>query len=691
MRINSREKIFAQYSVSPDPSITHRALILGCIAKGKTYVINPCLNNESRAAISCIKKLGAKVKIKNGVVEIKPPKMLSSGGRIDCECSETVMRFLCGIAAGSGMRLELTGDRRLCQHSMRNVKEPLEAMGATVALKNYSVPPILVEGETVRPIDYFLPIGSSQVKSSILLCALTGKVRAIVKEGTRSRNHMEILLKEMGADITVDEKNNSVDMKESEIKGKKLYVCGDFTEAVYYLAQGLLSGRTECKNVGVNPTRTRVLQLFRRMGAKIKITNRRMLCGEPIADIVAEKSDLKAILVTDEEAYSVFDELPALAVVMGMARGESVIAEHKAIKDLDADLFDEISGAIRSVGGNCRRFSSPDAAGIAIKGVERYRGGNVKCGYSASVGMAAAVALTVSEEGGEIEDEYVIDAQYPQFSETLGLNSFAYVCKRVHSSDISEAHAFLFGKSGLSNYSFGVKEIRATKKISSEIKEFDGFEVCPEFAGEAAKKTLKYKGVAKTTKSPDAVKGSAGIATDGFALSAALKRAQIATDGAKVLLLGSGIAAKNIAETLIGEKASVSVYDPEKSGVDLKKKMNEQAFALGELSKDVKYDLIVNTTAFGAGGKTGISPIDDEIIANAGNVADFSRTEGGTELEKLAASHGIKTINGEELAFYKTYVAVSLFSSAEPDINAAAGLYDEYKRDEYKRAEKPSE
>ena len=283
------------------------------------------------------------------------------------------MRFLCGIAAGSGMRLELTGDRRLCQHSMRNVKEPLEAMGATVALKNYSVPPILVEGETVRPIDYFLPIGSSQVKSSILLCALTGKVRAIVKEGTRSRNHMEILLKEMGADITVDEKNNSVDMKESEIKGKKLYVCGDFTEAVYYLAQGLLSGRTECKNVGVNPTRTRVLQLFRRMGAKIKITNRRMLCGEPIADIVAEKSDLKAILVTDEEAYSVFDELPALAVVMGMARGESVIAEHKAIKDLDADLFDEISGAIRSVGGNCRRFSSPGAAGIAIKGVEIFR------------------------------------------------------------------------------------------------------------------------------------------------------------------------------------------------------------------------------------------------------------------------------------------------------------------------------
>ncbi len=682
MRINSRGKIIAQYSVSPDPSVTHRALILGCIAKGKTYVINPCMNDESRAAISCIKKLGAKVKIKNGVVEIKPPKTLSGGGRIDCECSETVMRFLCGIAAGSGMRLELTGDRRLCQRPMRNVKEPLEAMGATVALKNYSVPPILVEGETVRPIDYFLPIGSSQVKSSILLCALTGKVRAIVKEGTRSRNHMEILLKEMGADITVDEANNSVDMKESEIKGKKLYVCGDFTEAVYYLAQGLLSGRAECKNVGVNPTRTRVLQLFKRMGAKIKITNRRILCGESIADIVAEKSDLKAILVTDEEAYSVFDELPALAVVMGMAEGESVIAEHSAMKDLDDDLFDEISGMMRSVGGKCRRFSSPKAKGIAITGVERYRGGNVKCGNSAFAGMAAAIALTVSEEGGELENEYAVNARYPRFLETLGMNSFAYVCKRVHSSDISGTHAFLLGKSGLSGYSFGVKEICEPKKISSGIKEFSGFEVCPEFASEAAKKVIKYKGVAKITRSPDAVKGSSGVSTDGFALSAALKNAQIATDGANVLVLGSGAAAKNVAETLVCEKASVSVFDPEKSGVDIKKKMSEQANVLGELPEDAKYDLIVNTTAFGSGGKTGVLPVSEEIVANAASVADFARADGGTEFVKIAASRGEKAINGDELAFYKTYAAVSLFSSAEPDINAVAGLYDEYKRAE---------
>ena len=162
MRINPKENIYGQYKVSPDISITHRAIILGALAKGKTYIINPCLNDDTYTSIACIKKLGAKAKVKNGVIEIKPPKAINGDIRVDCGRSETLMRFLCGVAAGSGIGVELTGDKWLCQRPMRNVKEPLEAMGATVALKNYSVPPILVEGATVRPIDYFLPIGSSQ-------------------------------------------------------------------------------------------------------------------------------------------------------------------------------------------------------------------------------------------------------------------------------------------------------------------------------------------------------------------------------------------------------------------------------------------------------------------------------------------------------------------------------------------------
>lgn len=680
MRINSKDNIFGQYSVSPDPSVTLRALILGSVAKGKTYVINPCLNDDSYTAISCIKKLGAKVRVKNNVIEIKPPKYISGGARIDCERSETIMRFLCGIAAGSGLRLELTGDKWLCQRSMRNVKEPLEAMGATVALKNYSVPPILVEGETVRPIDYFLPIGSSQVKSSILLCALTGQVKARVKEGIQSRNHMEILLKEMGADIKVNEAENTVNINESEIKGTRLYVCGDFTQALYFLAQGLLSGRAECKNVGVNPTRTRVLHLLKRMGARIKIVNRRMLCGEPIADLIAEKSDLKAILVTDEEAYSVFDELPALAVVMGMAKGESIIAEHNAVRELDKSYFDEISETINAVGGKCRRFSEKGVGGIAVTGVERYLGGEVKTLNSAKVGMAAAIALSVSENGGEIVDETLLNAEYPDFLSTLAANHYAYVCRTKDYADYSAMNSFVLEKLGVKSYVCEVKEARGAKKMFSETKDSEGYAACFELASDAAKKAIKYKGTARNTKAPDVILGTEGVSTDSTALEYAFSRRKAEIENKKVLLLGSGVAAKNVANYLSENKAIIDVFDPlRKNASDsLKKKFTDEVYALGELSENVKYDIIVNTTQIGGGGYTGESPASEKLVENAGAVVDFVCNGEDTELISLAKKHGIEFIDGKELAFFKAYAGSCFFAGGDPSISEGIAFYEEY-------------
>mgnify|MGYP004687784677 CR=1 FL=1 len=686
MRINPKDNIYGQYRVSPDPSVTHRALILGSVAKGKTYVINPCLNDDSYTAVSCIKKLGAKVRIKNGVVEIKPPKSFSGGARIECERSDTIMRFLCGIAAGSGLRLELTGDKWLCQRSMRNVKEPLEAMGATVALKNYSVPPILVEGETVRPIDYFLPIGSSQVKSSILLCALTGRVKARIKEGIQSRNHMEILLKEMGADITVNEAERTVNINESEIKGTKLYVCGDFTEALYFLAQGLISGRTECKNVGVNPTRTRVLNLLKRMGARIKIVNRRTLCGEPIADLIAEKSNLKAILVTDEEAYSVIDELPALAVVMGMAKGESIIAEHKALHDLDSSYFDEISETINAVGGKCRRFYEKGVGGLAVTGVERYFGGEVKTLNSAKIGMAAAIALSVSENGGEILDETLLSAEYPEFLTTLAANHYAYVCKAKDYAGYSAMNSFVLEKLGVKGYVCEVKEARGAKKMFSEIKDSEGYSACFELASDAAKKALKYKGSARNTKAPDVILGAEGVSTDSTAVEFALSRRKIDVENKKILLLGSGVAAKNVANILAEKRAVIDVFDPLKKNASdsLKKRFADEVYALGELSENVRYDLIVNATKIGGGGYTGESPVGEKLLKSAGAVVDFVCNAEDTELITLAKKNGIDFIDGKELAFFKAYAGSCFFAGMDPSESEAIAFYEEYTKSENK-------
>ena len=153
MRIFPKENVYGEFTVPSDKSITERAIILGSLAAGKTYIVNPIANDETSSLATCMKKLGAKIRVKNGIMEIRCAKKIRSEQRLDCGDSAAVMRFLCGVAAGSGVRAILTGSKSLCQMPMRQVKEPLEKMGATVALTRYSVPPVLVEGAKVRPVE----------------------------------------------------------------------------------------------------------------------------------------------------------------------------------------------------------------------------------------------------------------------------------------------------------------------------------------------------------------------------------------------------------------------------------------------------------------------------------------------------------------------------------------------------------
>ncbi len=671
MRINPKENIYGRFNVPSDQSITHRALLLGCIAKGKTYVINPSMNEETSTVISCIKKAGAKVKIKKGVIEVKPTKKIESGLRFDCGSSETLMRFLCGLVAGSGVRAELTGDKWLCQRSMRNVKEPLEAMGATVALKNYTVPPILVEGETVRPIDYVMPIGSSQVKSSLLLCALAGGVSAKITEEIPSRNHMEILMKEMGADVTFDKEESSVTLRGGEIKGKKIYVCGDFTQAMYFLTLGLLSGRVECLNTGVNPTRTGVLEILRRMGAKIKVSDGRVLCGERIADIVAEKSELKATLVTEEESYKAAAELPALACLMGMADGESIIAESEAQKAADKEYFDKIAELINSLGGNCRRFDG----GIVIKGVGKYRGGSVKASENGKIGMAAVVGLSISEEGGDFEDEAALNGEYPDFLKTFRYATFAYMDEKP-SDYASIVNAFILDKIKIANYVFFTKSAkeRGVKKAISELKDCDGYSASEEYSADVSKKVIKYQGTSKVTKAVNVVHGVAGCSTEGEALVYSLKNDGYEVSGKNVLVIGLGSAGKNAAAAFYDAKAKVEVIgENKKAEADLKKKMDE-IVSLDVVPESAAYDFIIDASDFEIEEKTTVA---DETMKKVSALIDVSRS-GETEVITLAKNCGKPIISGDEIFFFKSYLSVCVLTEREPTIEEAAAYYTEF-------------
>ncbi|MBQ4099195.1 MAG: 3-phosphoshikimate 1-carboxyvinyltransferase [Clostridia bacterium] len=674
MKIHSKENLYGEYTVPSDKSITSRAIMLGGIAKGKTYVIDPLMCEDVLTMISCVKKLGAKVKLKGRILEIKSAKKLKSGLKFDCGNSGTTLRFLCGVASGGNISAILTGDKALQKRQMRELQEPLQKMGATVSLQRGGVPPIYVHGATLRPIDYPLHTASSQIKSSILLCALVSGVRATIKEEIATRNHMENLMKYMGADIEKDETTGTITLEKSEIKARKIFVCGDFSVAMNFVALGLLCGKTVCKNVCVNPTRTQVLEILKRMGAKFEIKNRKILCGEPVADIVAYKSKLTATHVTGDEVFKINDELPILSVLMGVAEGESIISD-LGLQYKDLDRRDVIMNMINSLGGNCRKFDG----GIVIKGVERYEGGNLQSFGDSRVAMSAAIALSSSVNGGETDDDACVNSDFPGFYESLRKNSFVRISACPPNDDSNKMHAFILDKLKVKNFTFSYLNVDGgIKKSLAEAKDFDGFTVHAPYNTEMFKRITKLDKRAKNVKSVNTVKLMEGFSTEGDGVIYALKNKGIDIAGAKVLVLGCGRVAKNVIFSLLEERALVTVYNRTPKTVNELKKKYSQISIKNEFNDDSSFDIVINATPQGGGYLAGALPIGEDVITSSLLIVDMVIRPKYTQLIKKAIAYGTDVIFGEEVAFFVNYLSDCVLVESEPSVEQAISFYRDY-------------
>lgn len=677
MKIHSKENLYGEYVVPSDKSITSRAIVLGSIAKGKTYVVDPLMCDDTITMANCMRKLGAKVKLKGRILEIKSAKKFKSGLKFDCEDSGTALRFMCGVAAGSNISAILTGNGELKQRPMRALQEPLQKMGATVALQKGGLPPVYVHGAKLRPIDYPLHTASSQIKSSILICALLSGVRATIKEEIPTRNHMEILLKEMGASIDRDVQNGTISLSKSEIKGRRIFVCGDFSIAMNFIALGLLCGQTTCKNVGINPTRTHVLEILRRMGAHVEIKNRRILCGEPIADITAYKSKLKATHVTGNEVLYITDELPILSVLMGVAEGESIISDLGNMQYKDVDVTENIAEMINSVGGICKRFDG----GLVIKGVERYEGGDVTTHGDARIAMSATIALSASVNGGETDDDACVNSSFPGFFESLRKNSFVHISACASDDKTNLSHAFILDKMKVKNFTFSYlnAEEGGVKKRLAEAREFDGFTVGSPFNLEIARRLTKTDRRVKLIKGANVVKRGEGFTTEGNGLVYALKGNNFDLTGKRVLVLGCGTVAKSIITSLIDEKAVVLVYNRTLKTVNEFYRKIPSFTVVEMISDDMKFDLVINATPMGSGYLAGRSIVGDNVIANSGMIVDMIANPVETALIKQAKSEGIPVMCGDEVAFYNTYLSDCILTEREASLEEAISFYNDFK------------
>ena len=414
MKIQPRENFTGTFDLPGDKSITHRAVMLNACADGEAVISNALIGEDCLSTCACMRELGAEVRVDGKTIYVKGAPVFQDGKSLDCGNSGTTIRLLTGLVAGKGVHATLYGDKSLSSRPMGRVSEPLSAIGAKVETTDGRAPisvfPAIVKGGRID-----LKVASAQVKSAVLLAGISAENETVVTEPIKSRDHTERMLQAMGADITVD--GNCVRVKKSRLKAIDVNVPADISSAAYFMALGALKGKTVCKNVGINPTRTGILRAFDKLGVQYELQNVRVSGGEETADIVVEKSNLRAIALTEDEVPAMIDELPLVALLCTFADGESKITGAKELRVKESDRIATTTELINRIGGEC--VALPD--GFIIRGKKELVGGDIDSYLDHRIAMTGAVGLLASKLGGNIKNPECCAISFPDFFEKLGV------------------------------------------------------------------------------------------------------------------------------------------------------------------------------------------------------------------------------------------------------------------------------
>lgn len=412
--IESRSRFDGEFELPGDKSITHRAIMLNGGADGEAIITNALMGEDCLSTCRCMRSLGAKIDIDGTTLRVSGTPHFRRGRELNCGNSGTTIRLLTGFCAGKNIDATLYGDESLSARPMNRVAEPLSLLGADIKTTDGHAP-VYVSPRALCGANVPLKIASAQVKSAVLLAGISASGETVVSEPVKSRDHTERMLKAMGADICVN--GNAVTVKESELKAVDVCVPSDISSAAYFMALGALKGKTLCKNVGINPTRTGILTAFDRLGVQYSLLNKRISGGEETADILVEQSSMQAITLTAQDVPAMIDELPLVALLCAFADGESRITGAKELRVKESDRIKTTAELIRNIGGDCTEL--PD--GFIIRGRKKLSGGNVDSYLDHRIAMTAAVGLIASENGGNIYRPECCAISFPDFFHQLGL------------------------------------------------------------------------------------------------------------------------------------------------------------------------------------------------------------------------------------------------------------------------------
>jgi 3-phosphoshikimate 1-carboxyvinyltransferase len=418
-KINPARKLQGSLQLPGDKSISHRYAMLGAIAEGPTEIHFFSTSADCQSTLNCLKSLGVKIERKNNVVAIQgagPHGLRAPSEHLDAGNSGSTMRMLAGILAGQPFRSVLTGDASLSRRPMARVAEPLRQMGARIKTAEGGLPPLEIEGGALKPIRYELPVPSAQVKSALLLAGLFAEGETEIVERVATRDHTEIALEQMGADIGRHEHTIAVRGR-ARLAGKKLYVPGDISSAAFLVAAGLLVADSNLvlQNVGLNPTRTAILDLLVPMGGRVKVINLEMLNGELLGDLHVESSKLRGGEIPVEAVPRLIDELPVLSVLGTQTDQGLVYRGAGELRVKESDRLAVVAENLRRMGADVEEF--PD--GLRVAGCQTLRGAEIDPRGDHRIAMAFAVAGLLAQGTTLIKDSACVDISFPGFFEAL--------------------------------------------------------------------------------------------------------------------------------------------------------------------------------------------------------------------------------------------------------------------------------
>lgn len=419
MRIDPTKRIKGSITTPPDKSISHRSLIMTGIAKSRSIIKNILESDDIKSSLNAMQKLGASISGDFDQMTIIPFNHPNSA-QLNCGNSGTTARLLSGVVSSYEGTYEFLGDESLSARPMKRVSEPLSKMGSQFFWESKEgFLPFTIMGGNLNGINYENEKRSAQVKSALLLAGLRAEGTTTVHEKTKTRDHTERLLSQMGADITIED--GKIELRASEIGGLEMTIPGDFSSAGFFIALAACHDHAtiEIKNCSTNPSRTGLFEILRKMGADISLSNEHNDL-EPFGDITVKSSRLKGIQVPDYLIPNMIDELPLVALLGCHATGKTTVRNASELRVKESDRIAILCEQFKNLGISITEFED----GFEIEGPQMIRGGIAESHHDHRMAMLAGVCGALSQEGVYVNNHECCSVSFPSFFETLKTITF---------------------------------------------------------------------------------------------------------------------------------------------------------------------------------------------------------------------------------------------------------------------------